>query len=119
MSDRFLEEIEAIKKEKLKIEQSIPDRLAELSKKYKVEIERLTMSLLNHQEAYKKKTAESNEFQARVRQLAEEIFDIKRHYEGMLLKHDLALQQQAEQFQEQSKHVHEQLSIQQNEHSIL
>lgn len=107
MSDRFLEEIEAIKKEKLKVEQSIPERLAELSKKYKVEIERLTMSLVNHQEAYKKKTAESNEFQARVRKLAEEIFDIKHHYEGLMLKHDLALQQQQEQFNEQTKQLNE------------
>jgi hypothetical protein len=42
-----------------------------------------------------------------MRKLAEEIFDIKHHYEGLLLKHDLALQQQQEQFNEQTKHLNE------------
>ena len=38
---------------------------------------------MNHKEAYKKKSAESLEFQNRVRALGDEIFEIEKNYQNL------------------------------------
>ena len=71
ISDGFLKEITELKVEKQQVLDSIPLRLRELQDKHKVELEQMFNQAENYKEAFNKKSAESLEFQAQIRKLAD------------------------------------------------
>lgn len=87
MTESFLKEIEQLKKDKQEVIDSIPQYTAELKERHKVEIEGLHLQLLNHKEAYKNKSQESIEFQKKVRELGDEIYEIETKFAGLEAKH--------------------------------
>ena len=61
--------------------------MKEMVEKHKIEIEQITLSLINHKEAYKKKSAECSELQKRLREMADEMYDLEVKQRELEAKH--------------------------------
>jgi hypothetical protein len=72
-----LKEITQLKRAKQEVLDSIPKLLEETLAKHKVEIEQMNLKLENYRTAFSKKSAESLEFQQRIREIAEQNYQLE------------------------------------------
>ena len=77
MSDGFLKEITQLKQDKQDALDSIPRLLEETVARHKIELEQMNLQLENYKTAFTKKAAESLEFQQRLRDQADKIYDLE------------------------------------------
>ncbi len=72
-----MKEITQLKRAKQEVLDSIPKLLEETLAKHKVEIEQMNLKLENYRTAFSKKSAESLEFQQRIREIAEQNYQLE------------------------------------------
>lgn len=77
LTDGFLKEITQLKQEKQDALDSIPRLLEDTVARHKIELEQMNFQIENYKTAFTKKSAESLEFQQRLRDQADKIYDLE------------------------------------------
>lgn len=79
----------------------------------------MQLMLMNHKEAYKKKSQESLEFQKKVRELGDEIYEIETKYAGLEAKHKRCHSNQEKEFEVRTRDLRDELRKLGKDHEIL
>lgn len=74
---------------------------------------------MNHKEAYKRKSQESIEFQKKVRELGDEIYEIETKFAGLEAKHKRCHANQEKEFEVRTKDLRENFKKLQKDHEIV
>ena len=74
---------------------------------------------MNHKEAYKRKSAESLDFQKRIRELGDEIYEIETKFAGLEAKHKRCHVNQEKDFENRTKDMRDEIQKMMQDYNIL